>query len=492
MTAARNKAWRHDANVEYALERDVPLFNRSFAKVAQEFLTEQEKRAEHGEVSAQRPKKLRAVIEGPLNDYMGSTQVHLIGDETWKGYTAWRRTNGEGRAARNGVRPVSEALATKLADQELAMREKGRAARGLRARPLPGATNRRGVTASKEAIEAREAAIAERMKGTRQISDSTIRFELSVFASVMGFAMKKRYAPVSQRYENRPKLKVMRRDEFTHEEYTQLYSYSRNYWVKGKEKPKSEDQGKEDKPTRKLSPVSHWYRTVTHNFVLVMCNTGMRPGEAKNLRWKDVSAAKDRDGNEIVVLAVQGKGKSRKLVAVPSVGKYLDRIRACAREAARKRAEAEGKKNVPDHAIEPRPDDPVFTTIDGTPASSLYKHLIDDLLTKAELRDGPGGTVRSTYSFRHTYATMRLSEGVDVYLLAEQMGTSVKMIEDHYGHVNSIRHADRLLQGAGGWTSGKPDDVELETKAKATKAAATRDKVKRPATPQRGRRPRVG
>lgn len=104
------------------------------------------------------------------------------------------------------------------------------------------------------------------------------------------------------------------------------------------------------------------------------------------------------------MLAVQGKGKSRKLVAVPSVGKYLDRIRACAREAARKRAEAAGKKNVPDHAIEPRPDDLVFTTIDGTPASSLHKHLIDDLLTKAGLREGPGGTVRSTYSFRHTYA----------------------------------------------------------------------------------------
>lgn len=493
ISAARQKAWRHDGNVEYALERDVPLFNRSFAKVAQEFLIEQEKRASEGDVSAQRPKKLRAVIEGPLTDYMGSTQVHLIGDETWKGYPTWRRANGEGRAARNGVRPVSEALAAKLVDQELAAREKGRAARGLRARPLPGVRNRRGLTASEEAIAAREAAIAERMKGTCRVSDSTIRFEMSVFASVMQFAMKKRYAPVSQRYDTRPKLKIMRRDEFTYEEYTALYTYSRNYWVKGKEKPKDNDKAEgAQKKERKLSPISRWYRTVTHNFVLVMCNTGMRPSEAKNLRWKDVTTAKDRDGKEIVVLAVQGKGKSRKLVAVPSVGKYLDRIRVCAREAARNRAKAEGRHNVPDHSLEPLPDDPVFTTIDGTPAASLYKHLIDDLLTKAELREGPGGTVRSTYSFRHTYATMRLSEGVDVYLLAEQMGTSVKMIEDHYGHMNSIRHADRVLQGAGGWNAAKPDDVELEAKAKAVKAAATRDKAKRPAKPQRGRRTRAG
>lgn len=488
--AARSKAWRHDANVEYSLERDIPLFNRSFAKVAQEFLLEQQQRVERGEVSAQRPKKLRAVIEGALNDYTGSTQVHLIGDDTWKGYPAWRRTNGEGRAARNGVRPISEALATKLVDQELMAREKAREARGLRARVLPGAVNRRGVTAGKEAVEARAQAIKERIEGTRRISDSTIRFEMSIFASVMNFAMKKRYAPVSQRYEARPKLKVMRRDEFTLEEYNALHPYSRNYWVKGKTK----EDGKAKEPGRALSPVSKWYRAVTHNFVLVMCNTGMRPSEAKNLRWKDVTTAKDRDGNEVIVLFVQGKGKSRNLVAVPSVKKYLDRVRHLTKEQNRKRLERGGMKNVPDHVAEPKPLDPVFTTIDGTPAASLYKHLIDDLLTKAGLRVGPGGTIRSTYSFRHTYATMRLSEGVDVYLLAEQMGTSVKMIEDHYGHVDTIRHADRLLQGAGGWKGRKPDDEEekINTDAKAAKAAATRDKEKRPATPRRGRRSRAG
>jgi integrase len=214
----------------------------------------------------------------------------------------------------------------------------------------------------------------------------------------------------------------------------------------------------------------------------------MRPGEAKNLRWRDVTTARDRDGNDIVVLFVQGKGKSRQLVAVPSVGQYLDRIRALAKEANRKRAEQDGRKSLPDHAHEPKPDDPVFTTIDGTSAASLYKHLIDDLLTEAELRVGPGGTIRSTYSFRHTYATMRLSEGVDVYLLAEQMGTSVKMIEDHYGHVNTIRHAGRVLQGAGGWKGGEAEDGDdEETDAKAVKAAATRDKAARPAHPRRSR-----
>ncbi len=53
--------------------------------------------------------------------------------------------------------------------------------------------------------------------------------------------------------------------------------------------------------------------------------------------------------------------------------------------------------------------------------------------------------------FRHTYATFRLSEGVDVLFLAHQMGTSVKMIQDHYGHITPVKNAERILQGMPGW-----------------------------------------
>jgi integrase len=50
------------------------------------------------------------------------------------------------------------------------------------------------------------------------------------------------------------------------------------------------------------------------------------------------------------------------------------------------------------------------------------------------------------------------------------------MIESHYGHVNTIKHADRVLQGMAGWELPQP---EHDTKAKASKAAATRDQSKR-------------
>jgi len=105
----------------------------------------------------------------------------------------------------------------------------------------------------------------------------------------------------------------------------------------------------------------------------------------KNLRWRDIMPAKDREGREIVVLFVQGKGKSRKLVAPKSVGDYLERIRVISKVT--------------------QPEDRVFTNVAGKPAKTLYVSLIADLLNEANLREGTQGVPRSTYCFRHTYAT---------------------------------------------------------------------------------------
>jgi integrase len=415
---ARERAFDQDADIRFRLKHDVPVFNHPFREVGREYLLTQESRAKLGEISTARPKKVRAIIEGALDRYVGSTQVHLIGDELWGGYPAWRRENGAGRNRRNGVREISDEMAQVLADNEADRRAKVRQSLGIRVlRPI-----------EVKPSEGRTIPF---------ISDSTIRFEMSIFGAVMNYAIKKRYVPASQRFDERPKLKVMRRDEFTLEEYRKLHTVGRT-WIAEADKPSSV-----------------WYRTVTYNMILIACNTGMRPSEMKNLRWRDIMPAKDRAGREIVVLFVQGKGKSRNLVAPKSVGDYLTRIRIISKAT--------------------EPDDRVFANITGKAAKTLYTSLIASLLKKASLREGTQGVLRSTYCFRHTYATLRLQEGVDVYFLAEQMGTSVHMIESHYGHVNTIKHADRVLQGMAGWELPPPD----EAKAKASKAAESHDKSRR-------------
>ena len=42
---------------------------------------------------------------------------------------------------------------------------------------------------------------------------------------------------------------------------------------------------------------------------------------------------------------------------------------------------------------------------------------------------------RRIYDLRHTYASWSLAAGVDIFTLARRMGTSVKIIDQTYGHL---------------------------------------------------------
>jgi integrase len=248
-----------------------------------------------------------------------------------------------------------------------------------------------------------------------RVSDASIRYEMSIFRAIMAYAASKKYIAESQTFKGKLPLAKVRREEFTPEEYRKLHTFARA-WVK-----------------KARTPMHAWYRTVAYNFVLIMCNTGMRPPEAKNLRWRDVSIRSDQQDRKFVVLHVRGKDKFRNLVAASNVADYLERIRAIGKATD--------------------PDDFVFTNWKGEPASALYSQMIESLLMESGLLLSSSGRRRSTYCFRHTYATFRLSEGVDVYFLSKQMGTSVQMIEDHYGHINPVKNAERILQGLPGWES---------------------------------------
>jgi hypothetical protein len=62
-------------------------------------------------------------------------------------------------------------------------------------------------------------------------------FEMSIFGAIMNYAVKKRYVPASQRFDERPKLKTMRRDGFTLEEYRKLHTVGRNRPVSSARSP---------------------------------------------------------------------------------------------------------------------------------------------------------------------------------------------------------------------------------------------------------------
>jgi integrase len=55
--------------------------------------------------------------------------------------------------------------------------------------------------------------------------------------------------------------------------------------------------------------------------------------------------------------------------------------------------------------------------------------------------------VRGLYDLRHTYATFALRAGVPVFAVSRFIGSSIEMIDRHYGHLarDSREHAVALL-----------------------------------------------
>ena len=293
-------------------------------------------------------------------------------------------------------------------------------------------------------------------KEHRAAKNGSIRQEMVTLRAILSYAASKHYIRESQMPKGDMPEDKNRREAFTPQEWRKLHTFAREDWIKQSDKK-----------------LNIWYRNMAYNLMLIMGNTGMRNSEARSLRWRDIDVRKTKDGRAFVVMNVRGKGKHRELIAASNVVTYLDRIKELFIEAHKLRLKPSEQKQ----DLGPKPDDSVFSTYQGKGAISLYDSLIYDLLDKSGLAFGNTEVRRSIYSFRHTYATFRLMEGIDVYFLAKQMGTSVKMIEDYYGHIAPAKNAERILAGIPGW---EPLAEESGGKDASVNAAAAGKDDKKP------------
>ena len=171
-------------------------------------------------------------------------------------------------------------------------------------------------------------------------------------------------------------------------------------------------------------------RKMLVNYVLILANTGIRVGEARTLKWRDIRRIENGDSPNIV-LTVTGKTGMREVVA--SKAEVKDYFRAI----ADLRRDELGKN--------PEPDSLVFCHKDGSEIRTFKKSFA--ALTKGAKVEKDGfGQTRTVYSLRHTYATFRLHEGVNHYALARNMGTSVAMLERYYGHTSNVTAANELTK----------------------------------------------
>lgn len=194
--------------------------------------------------------------------------------------------------------------------------------------------------------------------------------------------------------------KISHRAWFSPEEYKKLYEATRR---------------------RALNPNKgerfRWVSEQTHDYVLFMANTGLRPDEVKRLEYRDVTIVRDDStGETILEIEVRGKRGVGYCKSMPGAVMPFKRLR---------------KRN------------------DGQPKDRLFPKfsymLFNKVLDEEELKFDREGQRRTPYSLRHTYICLRLMEGADIYQVAKNCRTSVDMIEKYYAsHIKTSLDASAI------------------------------------------------
>ena len=147
-----------------------------------------------------------------------------------------------------------------------------------------------------------------------------------------------------------------------------------------------------------------------HDYVLFMVNTGLRPDEAKRLEYRDVNVVNDRDNGQ-TILEIEVRGKRGVGLLQEHAGS-----RSPFRRLKKRRKPSQPTSSSPNHSMS---------------CSTTF------LMSRAQGR--PRGATPHSYSLRHTYICLRLMEGADVYQVAKNCRTSVKMIEKFYAsHIKNM------------------------------------------------------
>jgi integrase len=243
-------------------------------------------------------------------------------------------------------------------------------------------------------------------------TDSTLLWETTLAKTVLRWAHDRGYRGNTQlpTWHYKKQNRIVR-PTFTPLEYKRVYERMRA-WIQ-------ETDDAEYKYTREL----------LRDYVLILANSGMRVGEANNLKESDIEQFVDERGRKNYMLQVKGKTGSR--IVIPRTGTvaYIERV--LARNAVRKAETAPRTTRSPKRKQDSK-QGWFFSMYDGNRVVTLIDQF-QTVLESIGLLANRHGERYTLYSLRHFYAVNRLRKGVPVFDVARNMGTSVQIIEQYYG-----------------------------------------------------------
>ena len=197
-----------------------------------------------------------------------------------------------------------------------------------------------------------------------------------------------------------------KRDAFTQKEWKVMYKYLHS-WT-----------------NKKMDDKELLERELVKYFILLLANTGLRFGEARLLRWGNISIFSE---DKVVKSKIKVElGKTGKRIVIGRRGDLFQKIKKLSKYT----------------------DNKDFVFVDNKngkqfPVKTYYKYW-DEIIENTSLKDKKPKPVY--YCLRHTYATFRLYADVPIDKLATNMGCGVAYIEKHYGHVQQEKISKTLTQ----------------------------------------------
>jgi len=263
-----------------------------------------------------------------------------------------------------------------------------------------------------------------------EVALSTLKGEINYFRQFLRWcAMRGFYNGGAHEWRFKSREKISnRREAFSLEQYRTLTRYMRTNEFLNKGKHSSTGA-----PDSRV--VRH--RQMLRCYILFLCNTGLRVGEARHLRWRDVSLTQNKMNENVCVIEIdqarskvqRGSSRSAKVVGRYTAWRALERFREFLWSIGE----------------EPDGDRFIFCNPRGDVIQD-FREGFSAVIKEAGVETDKFGRKFVPYSCRHTYITFRLkyAKNLSIYSLAKNTRTSIQMIQSNYDDTETLDFVDEL------------------------------------------------